>query len=191
MQGGHLTDGKTSDRFLFDDCVIVELDEANIPEGQVFAGWTKTGSDKIISYNKTYSFLVRESTTVTAVYAESDVTAVPAVVMYEHSFYMDVEAGSFNCERNVPDGYTYTGSGILVTGNEITGESTDAFVIGANYVDSHKANGSALNANFSVVYTDVTKKLYGRAYLTYKNTADEEITIYSDIEIYDPYSELN
>ncbi|MBQ8828130.1 MAG: InlB B-repeat-containing protein [Clostridia bacterium] len=184
VSGGVLSDGTQTGGFVYDECAIVTLDESEIPEGKYFAGWTKSGSDKVISCSKTYSFLVRESTDVAATYSDSQPDVVPSVVMYDHSFYM--EAGVFSCERNVPAGYAYSGSGIIVTKTEAVGDSEEMFVLNAENTSTYRADDNAVNASFSVVHTDISDRIYARAYLIYKNESGEKYTIYSDIEVYDP-----
>ncbi len=184
VEGGKfLNSDAVSVQFEHDECVIVSVD--NIAEkGMNFLGWKKSGSDAIVSYSKTYSFLATESVDVSAVFSEEKITPTPSIVMYEHSFYR--ASGVFKCERYIPSEYVYLGSGIIITKTESTGMNDSLFVLENSGVSTYRAQDSAINAQFSVVHGNVMDAMYARAYLIYKTISGETAVVYSNIASYVP-----
>jgi len=184
VTGGMLNGENSCVRVRYDDCVVVTLDEKSVPEGMYFAGWKKSGSDKVVSYNKTYSFLVTGSTAVSAVYSDTEVKCVPQTVMTENSTTAD--GVIFTSENYLPEGYSYSGSGIIVTKDAVVGTSVKSFILNGENTTAYRAEKNSLNSQFSLISYKLEDVFYARAYLIYKNDAGEKITVYSDIDMYDP-----
>ena len=53
--------------------------------------------------------------------------------------------------------------------------------------DTYRADKYSINSQFSVMSLSLLSEVvYVRAYLIYKNSNGEKITVYSDIEMHDP-----
>ncbi|MBE7064525.1 MAG: hypothetical protein E7384_01755 [Ruminococcaceae bacterium] len=184
VMGGTVNGSYEPIKARYDDCVVVKMDDVSIPEGTYFVGWKKSGSDKIVSYNKTYSFLVSGSVKITPVFSESPKTSLPQTVLFD--CVANSEGVIFTSENYIPEGYSYSGSGIIVTKTAGVGKSADMFVLNGASTISYRADKNARNAQFSLVSHNLTEAFYARAYLIYRNSIGEKITVYSDIDSYDP-----
>ena len=176
-EGGTLHNGEVSDEFLFDECVIVSVDESKIPEGKVFTGWAKENGT-VVSYSETYSFLVTGSVNLKAVYEDEKVNAVPLVSL--ESIKMD--HASFVAERNCPEGYSYVSSGILLTADRAVGLNPELFIKDTQGVSVINASLATVNGKFCVTRDAVYGNIYARAYLVYSDVNGNETIIYSEIE---------
>ncbi|MBQ8165339.1 MAG: InlB B-repeat-containing protein [Clostridia bacterium] len=184
VTGGTVNGNNTSVKVKYDDCVIVKVDESVIPENKYFVGWKKTGSDKVVSYNKIYSFLVTGSDDVVAVYGDTVSDVLPQTVLFERS--VNTEAVIFTCESFIPAGCSYSGSGIIVTKDENIGKSVDLFILNAEGTTSYRANNNSINSQFSVINHNLAEVFYARSYLIYSDANGDKVTVYSDINIYNP-----
>ena len=168
----------------YDDCVVVKLDDVSVPEGSYFLGWKKSGCDKIISYNKTYSFLVTSSVQITPVFSKTQEKTLPQTVLYAPA--VNSEGVVFLSENYIPEGYSYSGAGIIVTKTKGVGTSEEMFVLNAASVTAYRADKNSINSQFCLVSNNLAVEFYARSYMIYKNSTGEKITVYSDIGYYTP-----
>lgn len=169
----------------YDDCVVVKLDDVSIPADSYFVGWKKSDSDKIVSYNKTYSFLVSGSVKLSPVFSLEDQVATPQIVL--NNPVINLNGIIFSCENYIPAGYDYSGSGIIITKDSTTGKDAEKFVLNGTNTDTYRADKYSINSQFSVMSLSLLSEVvYVRAYLIYKNSNGEKITVYSDIAMHDP-----
>ncbi|MBO5418073.1 MAG: InlB B-repeat-containing protein [Clostridia bacterium] len=176
-EGGTLHNGETSGKFMFDECVVVSVDESKIPDGKVFAGWEKEDGT-VVSYSKTYSFLVTESVNLKAVYTEKEVEALPLISLEA----IKTDHTSFVAERNCPEGYSYVSSGVLLTTDRNVALDDKTFTKDAQGVSVITSSVAAVNGKLCVTNEAVYEKLYARAYLVYADSQGNETVIYSEIK---------
>lgn len=184
VEGGTVNGQYGSIKAKYDDCVVIQLDKVSIPDGTYFLGWEKNDSGKIVSYNKTYSFLVSGSVKVSPVFSKEQKTAEPQIVL--HNPVIDLNGVVFSCENYIPAGYDYSGSGIIVTKDRATGADSGKFVLNGNDTTTYRADKYSINSQFSVISLNLESEIYARAYLIYKNSNGDKVTVYSDIAMYDP-----
>lgn len=186
VEGGTVNGDGKSAKVKYDDCVVVELDESSVPEGKYFAGWKKSGSDKVVSFNKKYSFLATGSATVSPTYSDTEVKASPQTVLYNS--VINADGVIFTSENYIPDGYSYSGSGIIVTKSDVIGGLDDVFVLNGQETVTYRSNKNSVNSQFSLVSSNLNDSFHVRSYLIYKNESGEKTTVYSDIGYYAPES---
>lgn len=184
VQGGTVNGEYAPLKAKYDDCVVVKLDEVSIPSGTYFAGWKKSGCDKVVSYNKTYSFLVTGSADIVPVFSQTQMIPVPQTILY--NCVVNSDGIVFTSENYIPDGYSYSGSGIIVTKDATIGASSDSFVLNGQNTTTYRANKNSFNSQFSLVSYNLADSFYARSYFIYKSEAGEKFTVYSDIKLYDP-----
>ena len=161
------------------------------PEGKVFAYWASGGADgSIVSYDEAYIFFVTGDTVLTAVYADSAVTAQPSVVMdAASSSHITVVNGKYSLaysgKLTIPEGYTLVEFGLVLSNQPAEYYTSENFVIGGavNGVNTAKIRGESLTEqgqfkiNVNNVASGATRA--GRLYMVYKDAAGNEVLIYS------------
>ena len=174
---GTLSTGGTEGSFKYDMPVTVVADTA--PSGQKFRHWTQDGVK--ISTSSTFSFFApMKDTTLEAMFVPEETVIVPVpFITLSEAVQVDTvnKTMLFTANRTVPAGYTLVESGVLLlqsntapaeltvdTENIIRGkiknDSTDQFYIRKNNITSGDT-------------------WYARAYMLYKDTGGNIITLYS------------
>lgn len=154
-----------------------------ITDGKYFDGWMDE-SGNILSYNKTYSFIITRNMTLKPVLSLNKVILLPAVtidnnVLYDtkHTDYVQMYIlGTFI----VPTGYEMVENGFVSVKNtdDNPGTALTLQTSGANVVKVTAMNQAG--QVYRVIKTTYGAKFYIRGYITYKNISTGEIvTVYS------------
>ena len=170
-------------------------------DGKVFKCW-KNG-DTVLGYTETLKIAPRGDLTLTAEYVDAGTTVdrLPVIALTEISASQQGAkyAVSFTATRSVPDGYTVTEQGILVSTNSRYGQSDaldamkldangakpdDTFILKATNTDATGVtvlNGTVLAADRTV---------YGRAYMILHDSSGAMVYVYSDTILSGSYNSL-
>lgn len=160
-------------------------------DGKVFKCW-KNG-DTVLGYTETLKIAPRGDLILTAEYVDAGTTVdrLPVIALTEISASQQGAkyAVSFTATRSVPDGYTVTEQGILVSTNSQYGEADalDAMKLDANgnrpdntliLKDSNTDAMGVTVLNGTTKYADRT--VYGRAYMILRDSSGTMVYVYSD-----------
>lgn len=168
-------EGKSTENFNYDS--QVKLIPSTAPEGQKFSHWTKDG--KIASYNKNYSFYVTGNTTAAAIFVPLDsiVKKTPVITIDSNPI---AEKGqiTFAAQYTV-DGEVFHESsvaeyGILLSQNDNPDLGTLGVIRGKGCLKTS-------TGQFMITKTNASGQTwYGRAYLVYRDSSNNLITVYSN-----------
>lgn len=170
-------------------------------DGKVFKCW-KNG-DTVLGYTETLKIAPRGGLTLTAecVDAGTTVDRLPVIALTEISASQQGAkyAVSFTATRSVPDGYTVTEQGILVSTNSRYGQSDaldamkldangakpdDTFILKATNTDA--TGVTVLNGTVSAA----DRTVYGRAYMILHDSRGAMVYVYSDTILSGSYNSL-
>ena len=170
-------------------------------DGKVFKCW-KNG-DTVLGYTETLKIAPRGDLTLTAEYVDAGTTVdrLPVIALTEISASQQGAkyAVSFTATRSVPDGYTVTEQGILVSTNSRYGQSDaldamkldangakpdDTFILKATNTDA--TGVTVLNGTVSAA----DRKVYGRAYMILHDSSGAMVYVYSDTILSGSYNSL-
>lgn len=170
-------------------------------DGKVFKCW-KNG-DTVLGYTETLKIAPRGDLILTAEYVDAGITVdrLPVIALTEISASQQGAkyAVSFTATRSVPDGYTVTEQGILVSTNSQYGEADalDAMKLDANgnrpdntliLKDSNTDAMGVTVLNGTTKYADRT--VYGRAYMILRDSSGTMVYVYSDTILSGSYNSL-
>ena len=170
-------------------------------DGKVFKCW-KNG-DTVLGYTETLKVAPRGDLILTAEYVDAGTTVdrLPVIALTEISASQQGAkyAVSFTATRSVPDGYTVTEQGILVSTNSQYGEADalDAMKLDANgnrpdntliLKDSNTDAMGVTVLNGTTKYADRT--VYGRAYMILRDSSGTMVYVYSDTILSGSYNSL-
>ena len=170
-------------------------------DGKVFKCW-KNG-DTVLGYTETLKIAPRGDLTLTAEYVDAGTTVdrLPVIALTEISASQQGAkyAVSFTATRSVPDGYTVTEQGILVSTNSRYGQSDaldamkldangakpdDTFILEATNTDA--TGVTVLNGTVSAA----DRTVYGRAYMILRDSSGAMVYVYSDTILSGSYNSL-
>ena len=170
-------------------------------DGKVFKCW-KNG-DTVLGYTETLKIAPRGDLTLTAEYVDAGTTVdrLPVIALTEISASQQGAkyAVSFTATRSVPDGYTVTEQGILVSTNSRYGQSDaldamkldangakpdDTFILKATNTDA--TGVTVLNGTVSAA----DRAVYGRAYMILRDSSGAMVYVYSDTILSGSYNSL-
>ena len=170
-------------------------------DGKVFKCW-KNG-DTVLGYTETLKVAPRGDLTLTAEYVDAGTTVdrLPVIALTEVSASQQGAkyAVSFTATRSVPDGYTVTEQGILVSTNSQYGEADaldamkldangakpdDTFILKATNTDA--TGVTVLNGTVSAA----DRTVYGRAYMILRDSSGAMVYVYSDTILSGSYNSL-
>ena len=179
---------------------ITTVTEKSI-DGKVFKCW-KNG-DTVLGYTETLKIAPRGDLTLTAEYVDAGTTVnrLPVIALTEISASQQGAkyAVSFTATRSVPDGYTVTEQGILVSTNSRYGQSDaldamkldangakpdDTFILKATNTDA--TGVTVLNGTVSAA----DRTVYGRAYMILHDSSGAMVYVYSDTILSGSYNSL-
>ena len=170
-------------------------------DGKVFKCW-KNG-DTVLGYTETLRIAPRGDLTLTAEYVDAGTTVdrLPVIALTEISASQQGAkyAVSFTATRSVPDGYTVTEQGVLVSSDSRYGEAgaLDAMKLDADgdepdNTKSLKATNTDATGvtvlNGIVSAADCT--VYGRAYMILRDSSGAMVYVYSDTILSGSYNSL-
>ena len=170
-------------------------------DGKVFKCWKN--SDTVLGYTETLKVAPRGDLTLTAEYVDAGTTVdrLPVIALTEISASQQGAkyAVSFTATRSVPEGYTVTEQGILVSTNSQYGEADalDAMKLDANgnrpdntliLKDSNTDAMGVTVLNGTTKYADRT--VYGRAYMILRDSSGTMVYVYSDTILSGSYNSL-
>ena len=170
-------------------------------DGKVFKCW-KNG-DTVLGYTETLKIAPRGDLILTAEYVDAGTTVdrLPVIALTEISASQQGAkyAVSFTATRSVPDGYTVTEQGTLVSTNSQYGEADalDAMKLDANgnrpdntliLKDSNTDAMGVTVLNGTTKYADRT--VYGRAYMILRDSSGTMVYVYSDTILSGSYNSL-
>ena len=170
-------------------------------DGKVFKCW-KNG-DTVLGYTETLKIAPRGDLTLTAEYVDAGTTVerLPVIALTEISASQQGAkyAVSFTATRSVPDGYTVTEQGILVSTNSQYGQEgaldamkldangakpDDTFILKATNTDA--TGVTVLNGTVSAA----DRTVYGRAYMILRDSSGAMVYVYSDTILSGSYNSL-
>ena len=170
-------------------------------DGKVFKCW-KNG-DTVLGYTETLKIAPRGDLTLTAEYVDAGTTVdrLPVIALTEISASQQGAkyAVSFTATRSVPDVYTVTEQGILVSTNSRYGQSDaldamkldangakpdDTFILKATNTDA--TGVTVLNGTVSAA----DRTVYGRAYMILHDSSGAMVYVYSDTILSGSYNSL-
>lgn len=170
-------------------------------DGKVFKCW-KNG-DTVLGYTETLRIAPRGNLTLTAEYVDAGTTVdrLPVIALTEISASQQGAkyAVSFTATRSVPDGYTVTEQGVLVSTDSRYGEAgaLDAMKLDAD--GDEPDNTKSLKAT-NTDATGVTvlngigsaadRTVYGRAYMILRDSSGAMVYVYSDTILSGSYNSL-
>lgn len=170
-------------------------------DGKVFKCW-KNG-DTVLCYTETLRIAPRGDLTLTAEYVDAGTTVdrLPVIALTEISASQQGAkyAVSFTATRSVPEGYTVTEQGILVSTNSQYGQEgaldamkldangakpDDTFILKATNTDA--TGVTVLNGTVSAA----DRTVYGRAYMILCDSSGAMVYVYSDTILSGSYNSL-
>ena len=170
-------------------------------DGKVFKCW-KNG-DTVLGYTETLRIAPRGDLTLTAEYVDAGTTVdrLPVIALTEISASQQGAkyAVSFTATRSVPEGYTVTEQGILVSTNSQYGQEgaldamkldangnrpDDTFILKATNTDA--TGVTVLNGTVSAA----DRTVYGRAYMILRDSSGAMVYVYSDTILSGSYNSL-
>ena len=171
-------------------------------DGKVFKCW-KNG-DTVLGYTETLRIAPRGDLTLTAEYVDAGTTVdrLPVIALTEISASQQGAkyAVSFTATRSVPNGYTVTEQGVLVSTDSRYGEAgaLDAMKLDA---DGGKPGNTKILKATNTDATGVTvlngivsaadRTVYGRAYMILRDSSGTMVYVYSDTILSGSYNSLN
>lgn len=170
-------------------------------DGKVFKCW-KNG-DTVLGYTETLRIAPRGDLILTAEYVDAGITVdrLPVIALTEISAsQQDAKyAVSFTATRSVPEGYTVTEQGILVSTDSQYGQEgaldamkldangakpDDTFILKATNTDA--TGVTVLNGTVSAA----DRTVYGRAYMILRDSSGAMVYVYSDTILSGSYNSL-
>lgn len=170
-------------------------------DGKVFKCWKK--GDTVLGYTETLKIAPRGDLTLTAEYVDAGTTVdrLPVIALTEISASQQGAkyAVSFTATRSVPEGYTVTEQGILVSTNSQYGQEgaldamkldangakpDDTFILKATNTDA--TGVTVLNGTVSAA----DRTVYGRAYMILRDSSGAMVYVYSDTILSGSYNSL-
>ncbi|MBQ6708753.1 MAG: InlB B-repeat-containing protein, partial [Clostridia bacterium] len=184
----------TEETYRYNSPVTVEIEDKDIPEGKVFAGWTVNGKD-VVSYDRTYKFFAYKDMTVTAIFADEEVKADATVTLdittnpAEPSNGKDTYNAEFMVTRDVPDDFVFVSSGLLLTQDETLANEDDLTFEGQTdpeNTDKIRLYRTVYTGNTGqyqlTVRTYTDRAFWARGYVVYINGDGELITLYTEVK---------
>lgn len=171
-------------------------------DGKVFKCW-KNG-DTVLGYTETLRIAPRGDLTLTAEYVDAGTTVdrLPVIALTEISASQQGAkyAVSFTATRSVPNGYTVTEQGVLVSTDSRYGEAgaLDAMKLDADGVkpDNTKilkaTNTDATGVTvLNGIVSAADRTVYGCAYMILRDSSGTMVYVYSDTILSGSYNSLN
>lgn len=170
-------------------------------DGKVFKCW-KNG-DTVLGYTETLKVAPRGDLTLTAEYVDAGTTVdrLPVIALTEISASQQGAkyAVSFTATRSVPDGYTVTEQGVLVSSDSRYGEAgaLDAMKLDAD--GDEPDNTKSLKATntdatgvtvLNGIVSAADRTVYGRAYMILRDSSGAMVYVYSDTILSGSYNRL-
>ena len=170
-------------------------------DGKVFKCW-KNG-DTVLGYTETLKVAPRGDLILTAEYVDAGTTVdrLPVIALTEISASQQGAkyAVSFTATRSVPDGYTVTEQGVLVSTDSRYGETgaLDAMKLDADGVkpdDTKILKATNTDATGVTVLNGTVsaadRTVYGRAYMILRDSSGAMVYVYSDTILSGSYNSL-
>ncbi|MEE0930376.1 MAG: hypothetical protein UIM53_05200 [Acutalibacteraceae bacterium] len=162
-------------------------------EGRVFSHWaTDPEGENVVCTTDVYKFLVTQDTNLYAIYADSESDAaadVPTIAITGH--YGKVVNGVnkiyFESTRNIPDGYTLKGHGILYSNKlSVIGDDLETGLrLNNTNIKKYKNRSTTLNSTDVLLFSvgaGVSGSIYARGYMQLVNdSTGKTVNYYSDI----------
>ena len=170
-------------------------------DGKVFKCW-KNG-DTVLGYTETLKIAPRGDLILTAEYVDAGTTVdrLPVIALTEISASQQGAkyAVSFTATRSVPDGYTVTEQGVLVSTDSRYGEAgaLDAMKLDAD--GDEPDNTKSLKATntdatgvtvLNGIVSAADRTVYGRAYMILRDSSGTMVYVYSDTILSGSYNSL-
>ena len=170
-------------------------------DGKVFKCW-KNG-DTVLGYTETLKIAPRGDLILTAEYVDAGTTVdrLPVIALTEISASQQGAkyAVSFTATRSVPDGYTVTEQGVLVSTDSRYGEAgaLDAMKLDAdgdkpdNTQVLKATNTDAMGVTvLNGIVSAADRTVYGRAYMILRDSSGAMVYVYSDTILSGSYNSL-
>ena len=182
---------ETTERvYRYNEAVTLKIEDGDIPEGKVFAGWSYDGKT-IVNSNRIYKFYAYQNMTVTAVFTDEPVKDNVAVIL-ETSIKEQLDSAykaEFMVTRYIPKDYVLVSSGLLLTQN-VKLSSEDILTLEGNTDEDYQEEIMAFRTVRTenegqyklTVKTTSDKMLFARGFVVYLNTdTGELVTLYTDV----------
>lgn len=155
-------------------------------EGKKFSHWINTETEAIVSYDKTYKFIVLSNTSLKAVFVdnEEEVTRTPFVTMDSNvtaQLIGDKYRLSFNGQFYLPKDCTLKEFGMILTpdkGLTVDMITLDSSIRLQKMIATNKNSADQYVMNVNGVKPGVTRS--GRMYVIYTDSNGKDKTMYSD-----------
>ena len=185
VEGGSLTDSTKKDSYKSGDSVTVKADKEK--DDKFFTGWYI--GDKCVSTNPTYTFFVKEDTTITAKYEkqETEQAAVHSLTLTraESTYYWSYQKIKYVNAWSLPEGSTLVEAGILraydTDISEVTPDTAKSNGVTQNKSSLKTVNGTyTLTVNMS--YSTKLKTVYAKGYVIYTDAKGVKHTQITDMQ---------
>lgn len=170
-------------------------------DGKVFKCW-KNG-DTVLGYTETLKVAPRGDLTLTAEYVDAGTTVdrLPVIALTEISASQQGAkyAVSFTATRSVPDGYTVTEQGVLVSTDSRYGEAGALDTMKLDADGDEPDNTKSLKATntdatgvtvLNGIVSAADRTVYGRAYMILRDSRGTMVYVYSDTILSGSYNSL-
>ena len=175
--------GSGTGQYNANSAVTVVANEA--PEGQKFAYWTDTEGN-IKCYTEEYKFYPSEDTEVTAVFVSEDTAVEETILVSVDTTTPDATGAKTVIYYSwyIPAEYDAVGVGILAIDSKLYNEET--FYVGTTDTNVVRRGPDGTDISHVDTYTwtkaiPVGDTWYAKAYVQYKDSAGEVITVYSEL----------
>jgi len=186
VEGGSVTASTHKDEYYYNDSVTVKAD--TVKDGKYLKGWYI--GDVCVSTNPTYTFFVKEDTTITAKYAEKETSqqAVNSLKLTRigGEYYYSSQKLKYASSWSLPKGCKLVEAGILRAYDKdisnVTPETAKENGVTRNKSSLKTANGSyTLTVNMK--WETKSKTVYAKGYIIYTDAKNVRHTQMTDMQI--------
>ena len=181
-EGGSITEATKKDEYKSGDSVTVKADKEK--DGAYFTGWYI--GDKCVSTNPSYTFFVKEDTTITAKYEEQEAEqeAVNSLTLTrgEDNWKQKIK---FSNHWSLPEGSKLVEAGVLrAYDKDISNVTPDTAK--ANGVTQNKSSLKTVNGTYNLTvnmsYETKQKTVYAKGYVIYTDANGKKHTQMTDMQ---------
>ena len=182
VEGGSVTSATKKDEYKSGESVTVKADEEK--DGKFFKGWYI--GDKCVSTNPSYTFFVKENTTITAKYEEqkTEQAAVVSLALTRGEDWYKQQI-KYSYSWSLPEGSKLVEAGILrAYDKDISSVTPDTAK--ANGVTQNKSSLKTVNGTYNLTvnmsYDTKKKTVYAKGYIIYTDAQGVKHTQMSDMQ---------
>ena len=184
VEGGSVTSATKKDEYKSGDSVTVKADKEK--DGAFFTGWYI--GDKCVSTNPSYTFFVKEDTTITAKYEEQETeqaAVVSLTLTREGASYYSKQKIKYSYGWSLPEGSKLVEAGVLrAYDKDISDVTPDTAK--ANGVTQNKSSLKTVNGTYNLTvnmsYETKRKTVYSKGYVIYTDAKGNTHTQMTDMQ---------